>query len=201
MEVLVLESEPAAADAAIEALDAAGHTVVRCHDPGAGPFPCRGLDPGQCPLEHRPVRVVLDVRGRTSPRATALEDGVTCALRRRLPVVVAGKTAINPFAAFSVADAAGNDVVEACERAATGAQGDHQAVADRALAVTLENSGSEQTGESRVLRTADGLQVTLFVPPETARGTRDMAAVRVVGALRDFDRHARRIDIVCEDLE
>lgn len=199
MEVLVLESEPAAANAAIDALTAAGHTVVRCHDPGAEGFPCRALDPGACPLGRGSVRVVLDVRGRTSPHPTALEDGVTCALRHHLPVVVAGKTAVNPFAPFAVTDAAGHDVVAACERAADSGQAQHEAVASRALDATLRNAGLDG-GEVSVRRTDDGLVVTLRVPPEADTKTREVAAVRVVGAVRSFDRYANLIDVQVEVL-
>ena len=149
MDVLVVESEPSAADASIEALESAGHRVVRCHEPGAPAFPCRGLDPGDCPLEHGSVQVVLDVRGKTTPHPEPLEDGVSCALRRRLPVVVAGTSAINPFSRFPVLDASRQDVVAACERAATGPQAEHQAVADRALDATLRNAGTEEPGRTR----------------------------------------------------
>lgn len=195
MDVLVLESEPGAADAAISALEGTDHTVVRCHEPGARAFPCRGLVPGPCPLECGSVQVVLTVRGHTLPRPSPLEDGVTCALRRRLPVVMAGSTALNPFAGFRVVDAARGDVVAACEGAATGAQVEHEAVANRALDETLRRAGHEAAGQSSVRRTERGLDVLLTVPPGTDERTRGMAAVRVVGALRAFDPHAPRIDL------
>jgi hypothetical protein len=198
MEVLVVESEPGAADAAVAALEAADHRVLRCHEQGADPFPCRGLEPGDCPLDRRTVQVVLDVRGRTSPRPGPLEDGVVCGLRRRLPVVVAGTSAINPFARFPVVDAGRQDVVAACERAVNGPRADHQAVADGALRDTLGRAGHEQPGSSSVRLTSTGLQVTLHLPEDTDARTRGMAAVRVMGALRRFDRHAGSIDVACE---
>jgi hypothetical protein len=198
MEVLVVESEHGAADAAIAALEAADHRVHRCHERGADSFPCRGLDPGACPLERGSVQVVLDVRGSTTPHPGPLEDGVTCGLRRRLPVVIAGTSAINPFDRFPVLDASRQDVVAACERAANGPRGEHQAIADGALRATLERAGHEQPGSSSVRLTATGLLVTLFLPEDADAKTREMAAVRVAGALRRFDRHAARIDVVCE---
>ena len=198
MEVLVVESESGAANDAVEALEAADHHVLRCHDPGARPFPCAGLDPGECPLDRGTVQVVLDVRGRTTPHPEPLEDGVTCALRRRLPVVIAGSSAINPFAQFAVRDASHQDVVAACEHAADGPQAEHQTVADRALAATLQNAGSDEPGWSDVRRTRAGLQVTLFVPAAATARTREMAAVRVAGAVRAFDPHAARIEVQCE---
>jgi hypothetical protein len=198
MDVLVVESEVGAADAAIAALEAADHRVFRCHEAGAPAFPCRGLDPGDCPLDRKTVQVVLDVRGHTTPRPDPLEDGVTCALRRRLPVVIAGTSAINPFARFSVSDASRQEVVAACERAVNGPQADHQAVADRAVAATVRNAGIDGPSGSVVHRSSDGLQVTLLVPPETSPNTREMAAVRAAAALRAFDRHAGKLDIECD---
>lgn len=200
MDVLVVESEPGAAHAAIEALEAADHNVLRCHDPGAAAFPCHGLAPGSCPLERGSVQVVLDVRGRTTPQPQPLEDGVTCALRRRLPVVVVGDPADHPFAGFPVVAADQQDAVAACERAADGPQVEHEAVADRALDATLRTRGCSGRGHSSVRRTADGLQVTLFVPAEVDGKAREMAAVRVAGAVRLFDAHAARIDVGVEDL-
>lgn len=107
MEVLVVESEPGAAAIAIAQLEAAGHRVTRCHEPGQRPFPCVGLDPGRCPLENDAIDVELTVRARTNPRPSPLEDGVTCVLRHHAPVVAAGRTTINPFAQYSVTDTGG----------------------------------------------------------------------------------------------
>jgi hypothetical protein len=195
MDVLVLESEPGAADEAIAALEGADHTVLRCHERGARAFPCRGLVPGACPLECGSVQVVLTVRRHPSPRPSPLEDGVTCALRRRLPVVMAGSTALNPFAGFHVVDAGHLDVVAACEEAANGPQVEHEAVANRVLDDTLRRAGRAPVGESSVRRTDRGLHAQLTVPPGTDERTRGMAGVRVVGALRAFDPHAPRIDV------
>ena len=200
MEVLVLESEPGVAAIAIGQLEAAGHRVKRCHEPGSRAFPCAGLDPGECPLEDDPIDVVLTVRARSSARPSPLEDGVTCALRRRVPVVVAGRTAVNPFAQYPVTVAGIDDVVETCERAATGPQVEHEAIATRLLVETLENAGlpTESAGAS-VRRSGQGLQITLRAPDETPKRVRDVASVRVAGAVRAFDQHAPRIEVTWED--
>lgn len=196
MEVLVVESEPGAAAIAIAQLEAAGHRVTRCHEPGQRAFPCVGLDPGRCPLENDAIDVVLTVRARTNPRPSPLEDGVTCALRRHAPVVVAGRTTINPFAQYSVTDAGADDVVDACERAATGPQLEHEGVATKALEWTLSHDGlSTEAARVSVRRSGIGLRVALLLPRETPKRVRDMASVRVAGALRAFDRQAPHIDI------
>jgi len=201
MEVLVVESDPGAAVIAIAQLEAAGHRVTRCHEPGARAFPCAGLDPGRCPLEDDAIDVVLTVRGRSHPRPSPLEDGVTCAMRRRTPVVVAGRTALNPFDQYPVTVAGAEDIVEACERAARGPQIAHEAVATTALGQTLDGSGIESAeAYASVHRSGEGLRVVLYVPPETSKRVRDVASVRVVGALREFDRTIPRIATACRDL-
>ncbi len=199
MQVLVNESEPHAAGIAMVQLEALGHQVMRCRDPeDAQGFPCVGLAVGRCPLEDGSVDVALTVRGASHPRPTALEDGITCALRRRIPVVVAGRTTPNPFAAFG-AVVADHDVVGTCERTAAARRSDYEAIAAKALGWTLRYRDLPlETAHATVRRGGDGLRVTLHVPAETPKIVRDMAAVRVVGALRAFDTTARRIDIICE---
>ena len=200
MEVLVVESEPRAAASAALQLEAAGHQVLRCHEPDerVQGFPCVGLASGHCPLEEDDIDVVLTVRSGASPAPTALEDGVTCALRRRVPVVVAGRTAVNPFARWRVAVSDG-DVVGACERAAAARLLEHEAVATKALDWTLRYRGLPTDTASAVVRRDGGcLLVTLQVPSEAPKLVRDMAVVRVAGALRAFDPHAAKIDIGCE---
>src|SRR5437660_5032568 len=103
LHVLVLESDQGAADVAREELTAAGHVVLRCHDPGAPAFPCNALvKGGHCPLDAADVDVALDVRARPRSQPAAQEDGVACALRHQLPVVVAGTTVLNPYDGYAV---------------------------------------------------------------------------------------------------
>jgi hypothetical protein len=201
MEVLVVESDPGAAVIAIAQLEAAGHSVRRCHEVGAPAFPCSGLEPGHCPLEESAIDVVLTVRGSGHARPTPLEDGVTCALRRHAPVVVAGRTTLNPFERYPVTLAGVDDIVGACERAAAGAQLGHEAVGTTALAQTLGHAGIP-TAEAfvSVHRSGEGLRVQLHVPMETPKEVRDIASVRVVGALRGYDPYAPGINASCQDL-
>jgi hypothetical protein len=201
MRVLVVESEPGAATSAIAELESAGHQVRRCHEPGAPAFPCVGLDPGRCPLEHDAIDVALTVRPRAHPRPSAFEDGITCALRRHLPVVVAGRTALNPFEQYRVTLTATDEIVAACEAAAGGRQPAHEEVGTGMLHQALARAGLPVEGTAvSVRRSGNGLQVTLRVPAETCKHERDIAAVRVIGAIRAFDRYAPGIEISCEEL-
>ena len=119
LNVLVLESERGAAAAAREELETAGHTVLRCHEPGAAAFPCNALVKGQhCPLDAAIVDVALDVRSRPRSQPAPQEDGVVCALRQHIPVVIAASAVLNPYDGYAVVLDRTFDVVDACERAA-----------------------------------------------------------------------------------
>jgi hypothetical protein len=195
MKVLVLESEAGAATIAAAQLERAGHQVLRCHEPGARAFPCAALQDDGCPLERECVDVVLTVRGRPVGQPTALEDGVSCALRRRVPVVVAGRTSVNPFKSFPVT-VAGRDVVQACELAASGSLVEHEGIAQRTLDESLQRAGAAtEAARVEVTRRSGGLRATLHFPPGTPERVRAMASVRVVGALRAFDPSAGGLDV------
>jgi hypothetical protein len=200
MEVLVVESEPHAADVAIVQLEGLGHQVKRCHEPETGTqsFPCIGLASGHCPLDEDEIDVVLTVRGASHPNPTPLEDGITCALRRRLPVVVSGCTELNPFARFGVTVAEGG-VPSACERVVTDRRADYEAVARTALVSTLRYRDLPTHAADVVIRRIGGeVQVSLHLPAGATKLVCDMAAVRVAGALRSFDVNIPRIGIACE---
>jgi hypothetical protein len=200
MEVLVVESEPRAADIAIVQLEGMGHRVKRCHEPEAGEqsFPCIGLATGHCPLEEDEVDVALTVRGASHANPTALEDGITCALRRKVPVVISGRTDLNPFERYGVT-MADQSVGDACERAATERRVDYEAIAHEALDWTLRYRDlPTDTARVEIRRVGSGLQVTLRLPAGSTKLVGDMAAVRVAGALRRFDPHIAQIGVACE---
>jgi hypothetical protein len=195
MKVLVLESETGAAAIATAQLERAGHQVLRCHEPGARAFPCAGLRDEGCPLERECVDVALTIRARPLGQPTRLEDGVSCALRHRIPVVVGGRTTTNPFSPCRVT-VAGRDVVQACERAATGSLEQHEEIAQRTLDESLRRAGeAREPARAEVTRRSGGLRATLHFPRGTPERLRAMASVRVVGALRSFDPHAGGIDV------
>src|SRR5262249_10745817 len=105
MRVMVLESDRHAADDDIAALREAGHEGFGCHDTDVQAFPANGLcDLDTCPLEGREgIALVLDHRAHPHPRPTPLEDGVSCAVRRHVPLVVSGTAALNPFEPWTTA--------------------------------------------------------------------------------------------------
>lgn len=194
MHVLVLESDPGAAQRAVHRLSDAGHRVSQCHESGDDAFPCRGLT-GPCPLDAGDVDVVLTVRGRTRPRPVALEDGVVCGLRHRIPLVVAGRSALNPYEQWaSVTIDGDDDVVTACESAVVNPLPTHSEVAAAAASDVLLRHDIAADGVSAVVHRRDGrLEALVTVPIDDAPVT--MITTRVVSALRALDPHARAIDV------
>ena len=120
MPMLVVGTLPRAIEPAVTQLEDASQTVARCHDSGARPFPCLALSEGRVrPLEEAPVDVAVTVRNRAWPRPSPFEDGAICALGCRIPLVVAGITALYPFDRWSARTLEdGSDLVAACEQAA-----------------------------------------------------------------------------------
>jgi hypothetical protein len=120
LDVLVIESQPGAADHAADALTGAGHRTHRCYGPDEWGFPCQGVrDPASCPIEGG-IDVAVLVRPRLMPRPTELETGVSCALRAGIPLVEQGPEALDPFAPWVAArvPTTGGSFVDACTEAA-----------------------------------------------------------------------------------
>jgi hypothetical protein len=200
LNVMVLESEYGAADQARAELAEAGHVVLRCHERGQPPFPCRGIvDAAACPLNSHVVDVALTVRSRVRSQPAASEDGVRCALMNHVPLVVAGPSALDPYDGFEtrVLDRT-YDVVETCE-AAAGAE--LVAYARRAEAVLAECIGAHRASSARVsvTRLSGGLRVRVAGLDEATPQECQTAVVRIVGALRRLDRAARTIDVITDN--
>jgi hypothetical protein len=141
LNLLVLESHAGVADHSIEALEAAGHRVHRCHDGGRA-FPCVGVtSPHECPID-RHVDAALLVRRGVAPATTPLEDGVPCALRAGIPVVEDGTDLLDPYAEhITTRVTTGESVVDACERAVVESMQPLEADVAAALVPFLEANG------------------------------------------------------------
>ncbi|MGZ4711339.1 MAG: hypothetical protein ACXV9S_00070 [Acidimicrobiia bacterium] len=195
MDVLVTESIAGAAQTAAQELEAAGHRVHRCHGEGAPVFPCAGLAADRCPLETGTIDLVLAVRPHVRTHPVASEDGVTCALRRRVPVAIAGQTVMNPFEPFGAQPVEG-DLVAECERIAGSSRSAHEDVATKVMHETLEVEGMTTDHSSVSIRRVDGrLKVQVLVDRSVPAKVRELIAVRVVGKLREYDTHADGIDV------
>ena len=202
MRVLVLEAEPGSANNAIVELEAAGHSVVRCHDAERPAFPCNGLaSAGSCPLEGEGVDVALTVRTFERSAPSTYEDGAACALRARVPLVIAGNAGLNPYKSLGATEVGGRDINTVLNEVVRDSRPEHSQVALAALQASMLANGESSEGlNARVWRTKDGLHAVIEMPEATPHRTRDFAAVRVTGALRKYDTKALQIDVSVEPI-
>jgi hypothetical protein len=197
MDVLMLESDPGAADAVVQELEEGGHRVFRCHEPGAAVFPCRALaGEGPCPLADPGIDVAVTVRAHADPHPSPREDGVACALRARVPLVVAGNDILNPYDEWAADVVPDGDVVGACERVLAAPSGDHSEVATDALREALQRrTGSTGNADALVWRDHRRLRVSLEGAEGLDDSVRGIVAADVAAALRAFDPVIPKIDI------
>jgi hypothetical protein len=197
MDVLVLESEDGAADTAIQKLEGGGHRVFRCHEPGAAVFPCRALaGEGPCPLANPGIDVAVTVRSHPDVQPSLREDGVACALRARVPLVVAGNDILSPYDEWATEVVRDDDVVGACERVLAAPSGDHSEVATDALRAALQRrAGSSGHADALVWRDRKRLRVRIEGVEGLQDSVRGIVAADVTAALRAFDPAIPKIDI------
>lgn len=190
LDVLLMESRPDAGSLAALDLEAAGHRVHRCHEPGAPAFPCAALT-GACPIDED-IDVALVVRPAVAPRPGAAEEGVTCAIRAGVPIVEQGSEVLDPFATWVTRRVRHDeDVVAACEEAVELGDEPLRAEIRQRIAGLLERAGvADDDVTTRVVRAPSGLEVHLELPgaPEPRRDhaltVRALDAVRSSGARR-----------------
>jgi hypothetical protein len=190
MRVLLIESVPGAGHPHAVELEASGHAVARCHDPGAPAFPCAGVERG-CPIDTGPLDVALAVRSASAAEPSGGEQGVTCALRHRIPVVVAD--AGHPYGAR--VDEAGDDVVAACESVAAAPRTAHAAAVRAAVEDDPRLRAAAIGVAVDVRRRAPDLAVRVWVPAGLEEGMEAAVANRAATAARRFDPGARIIDV------
>lgn len=121
--VLLVGTHDWAIEQAAVSVEAAGCSVLRCHEPGQPSFPCNTLVEGRtCPLDAG-FDVVVTVRARPLGSLAQSEFGVVCALHHGTPLVVAGVAPERPLGSWAVEQVEqGGDLASACERAALGVE-------------------------------------------------------------------------------
>jgi hypothetical protein len=187
LDVLVIESERGAADAAVRNLEAAGHHTISCHGEADAAWPlCRAVaDPADCPLLLHPD-VALLVRRRVAVRPGGLEQGATCALRAGVPLVEAGPAPLDPYEPWLAGRVEPNgDVVACCEAASASAL---DVLRRRILhlvrpALAAAGVAGPEVG-CRIDPRGAALHVHFDVPAAVGPGLRQALAVRVLDAVR-----------------
>lgn len=179
--VLVLESHDGVAAAVADRLEAAGHQLFRCHEPGAANFPCTALaDGGVCPLETG-IDVAVTARAQ-APWPTAREDGVACALRAGVPVVEVNDGTPSPFLGRTFPECA--DVVTSCEAAArTRFEGLERDVVRRLAPLASRKGLAPDDLSCEVHKHGDALDVRV-VGPAVPMALQQAFSVRVLDAVR-----------------
>jgi hypothetical protein len=202
MRILCTETEGGLADGAVATLKAAGHEVCRCFAPDSDPTAlCVGLEEGTCPLDRLGgVDVVLAVRSPGHPRAGARETGVTCALRRGVPLALAGAARLNPYARWVAATAEGSEgPAEACRQAAERRLVD---LGDAVSASACKTLGRDRRPgvdvHTDVRSFGRELQVTVHRPAADAR-LDGVVAVHAHAALRAAGVEAAAISLSCTE--
>lgn len=195
MDVLLTETVTPRAREAADALRAAGHVVHHCHDSADVDAACVALHGEHCPLETEPIDVVVTVRPANAPKPTALEDGVLCGVKRKVPVVVAGAMNGDPFRRWETVAWPGTDVTDVVARVVDSPMSEHTAVATETFRRTLALHGVEADVSATVARHLGGLHVVLDADPALLKAYGAKAAVRVAQVLRDVDPWARGIDV------
>ncbi len=205
MRVLAMEREVGDEGTAVAALVAAGHEVVRCdgvhdteHEAELDGRLCAGMpDQSGCPLDRWPVDVAMAVRGSGGP-STESEAGVRCALRRRIPVMVVGRSegaAYERWVAEVVdpLDARLGDRVEELGRSAMDPIVD--AVRAAVEGVVERHGAPEMSFEVCPTHTDTRLRVVIRTSVELDPQVSQAAAVRAVAALDDLDLWFDRVDV------
>lgn len=193
--VLLLSSDDEPVPALEAALDDAGYEIRRCVEPGADAFPCVALQGGGvCPLDDGLIDVALDVRSHPWPKPTLREEGVRCALRSRVPVAVAGRSAFSPFDRWAEVTIDGVlGAVDACDEAIRSSLERHRTAVVEAVEAVLDTHGLTGVAAVEVDRRAG--QVHIGITAHVPKELRTVVVTRAGAAVRALDRGARAIEI------
>lgn len=197
MRILLVESEPGIARDYESALGAAGHELVRCHEPAAAAFPCRGVDDhADCPLEAGVIDAALVVRDPIADRPTAREAGVVCALRFRVPVLQPREGGGWPGPYEGYVEEFEGDVVTAVEEAVRRPSVGHATAVRDHLVRAADSMGlaSDELGVT-AWRNGPHLRVEVTLGPDADPKLRDTAAAWAAMAARRYDPALQTIDV------
>lgn len=188
MRIAMIQSDPRAGARAQALLEDAGHEVLHCTDPAGHLFPCRGVTGDSCPLDAGAV-VAVSAPGSFPPEPQAGNVGLICAMRRRLPVLVAAPEDVAWPGARPELVAAG-DLVASVERAASALLPLHtEDVLDEVRRLAGESATASVT------RSVEGLRVDIDLPDGIEESLAQAIAVRALGAVRRIDPWAATIDV------
>ncbi|MGZ8762451.1 MAG: hypothetical protein ACXW2C_05630 [Acidimicrobiia bacterium] len=127
-----------------------------------------------------------------------MEDGVACAIRSFVPLVVTGPAETNPYGPWTTATVEeGADVVGVCAAAATAPLARHSRVAsDRLREVLVHHDvAAADTADVEVTRRNGRLRILLRFPNDVPQGVCEAAATHVLASVHALDPAARGTDV------
>jgi hypothetical protein len=200
VDVMLIENRAAAGDRAAARLEREGHRVHRCHERGDQAFPCRGVtDPATCPITEG-AQVALLVRHGLTPRPTAFEQGVLCALRSGLPVVEDGPDLLDPYESW-IAGRTGDDPGEACRQAVDRSFDPLRAELRATTAPVVAAVGVDPASVDWSIEVAEGGIHLTATGPVLDPATRSRLAVRAADAARVAAPSHDWIDISYDEID
>lgn len=200
------DTEPASRLA--QRLVEAGHSVHVCHDEGvcADSGVCVAVQGHPCPLTLAPMDLFLDVVSpvpgtpgvdRSGVEVLLKEEGILCAKRHMIPIVLVGATEAHPFGRFATTQRPDLPRVGDLEAVASSPLPDHSTVAIAALRSALRGRGiGAERAEAEVRRRNGGLVLHIDVGAPAAHDTAQAIAIRVGQAVRAMDPWASSLDII-----
>jgi|GEM_PF-4557755 len=197
MKVVLAGSTGPVDDPVVAALEAGGAQISRCHHPDDGTM-CTMVAGHPCPMDdHAEVAVVPLVAAGAGP---TLADGVGCAVRSSIPVVVVGRGSPGPFGAVAAAAADGpDDVVDVCRTAIAGATMAHTRVAQDALEARVDSLGIDADAarelSASVRRNETGLRLEIRTNGLLAHQVGERLGLQVLAAVRAFDPRAKGVSL------
>lgn len=194
MHVLMMQTGSTAARAAADDLVRHGHDIEVCHPDGE--TACVALTGGRCPLDAAPVDATVVVRPYASPGPLPLEEGVACAARRGIPLVVAGEPAGHPFADWASAEEEGTSVAAAVETVVAAPLSTLSMLATATLRHALASRGITGTSARvEVRRRHGGAFAEILGARDLSSASRAACGVRVAATIRAHDPWVRNIDV------
>lgn len=199
MQILMTEIVTDRARTAVSLLEARGHEIVTCGDGTDRLVACAALRGDPCPLETHSVDVALHVDREDA--ASLADEGVLCALRRFVPLVVATDdpgSPGEPFGRWATAVCDLDDLDATLAAAAAAPLPAHGVAAEKAANMVLASAGCAKSWTAVVRRDGRRLvvQLTSDVPVHAELCGR--SAVRAEGALRLIDAVSHTIDVEIE---
>ncbi|MGO8875788.1 MAG: hypothetical protein ACLQNG_08500 [Acidimicrobiales bacterium] len=196
MQILMTEIATDRARTAAALLEAKGHVIVTCGDGVARSVTCAALRGEPCPLERDKIDVALHIEGADPPGLA--DEGVLCAIRHFLPLVVASRESgvrSDPFGSWAAAVCDLDELSETLTAAASAPLPAHSLAAERAANAVLASAGCYTTWRAVVRRSGGRLRVELISETPVDRELCDRSAVRAEVAIREIDGVTPTIDV------